>query len=64
MNLRLILWTIIMAYVGFIWTGQGTQSLNGNTITGALLGAALGFCLAFIFNRRAQRKHTRASAAR
>jgi hypothetical protein len=62
MNPRVILWTLGMAYVGFLWTGQGTQSFNGSTISGALLGGLLGFSLAIMFNRRAKRKHTGVSS--
>ena len=58
MNLRLILWTLAMAYGGFLWAGRGAQALNGITITGALIGALTGVLLAVIFNRRARRKHT------
>ncbi len=61
MNIRLILWIPVMAYVGFLWAGQGSQSFNSETITGALLGAVLGFCLAFIFTRRARRRRVKAS---
>jgi uncharacterized membrane protein YjjB (DUF3815 family) len=62
MNLRLILWIPVMAYVGFLWTGQGSRSFNNETITGTLIGALLGFCVAFIFSRRQRRKHTPPSA--
>jgi positive regulator of sigma E activity len=61
MNIRLILWIPVMAYVGFLWAGQAAQSLNTNTISGAVLGAALGFCLAFMFSRRARRKQVKVS---
>jgi positive regulator of sigma E activity len=62
MNLRLILWIPVMAYVGFLWTGQGSRSVNSETITGALIGALLGFCVAFIFSRRQRRKQSAASS--
>ena len=57
MNLRLILWTLVMAYGGFLWAGKGAQSLNSISITGALVGAIAGFLLAIMFTRRNRRKH-------
>jgi len=56
MTIRVILWTLAMAYGGFLWAGRGAQSLNGVSITGALIGALTGFLLAIIFARRAKRK--------
>ncbi len=61
MTIRLILWIPLFAYVGFLWAGQGSRSFNSNTIIGVLLGAVLGFCLAFIFTRRARRKRAKGS---
>jgi positive regulator of sigma E activity len=61
MTIRLIVWMPLFAYVGFLWAGQGSRSFNSNTIIGTFLGAVLGFCLAFIFNRRARRKRVKAS---
>lgn len=58
MNLRVILWTLAMAYGGFLWAGRGAQSLNAVTLSGALIGAVTGLLLAIIFSRRAKRKHT------
>jgi membrane associated rhomboid family serine protease len=58
MNLRVILWTLAMAYGGFLWAGRGAQSLNAITLSGALIGAVTGLLLAIIFSRRAKRKHT------
>jgi hypothetical protein len=58
MNVRLILWTLAMAYGGFLWAGRGAQSLNGNSITGALIGALIGLLLAIMFTNRARRKQT------
>ena len=57
MNIRLILWTIVMAYGGFLWAGRGVPSFNSISISGALMGAALGFLLAIMFSRRDRRKH-------
>jgi membrane associated rhomboid family serine protease len=58
MKLRLILWTLAMAYGGFLWAGRGAQSLNGITISAALIGAVIGFLLAIMFSRRERRKHS------
>lgn len=58
MNVRLVLWTVAMAYTGFLWAGRGAQSLNAVTISGALIGAVVGFLLALMFSRRDKRKHT------
>jgi drug/metabolite transporter (DMT)-like permease len=58
MNLRVVLWTLVMAYVGFLWVGKGSQSLNDITISGAVLGAVVGFSLAVMFTRRAKRRRT------
>lgn len=46
MTIRLILLIPLLAYVGFLWAGQGSRSFNSNTIIGVLLGAVLGCCLA------------------
>jgi membrane associated rhomboid family serine protease len=58
MKLRVILWTLAMAYGGFLWAGRGAQALNGMTISGALIGAVIGFLLAIMFSRRERRKHS------
>jgi hypothetical protein len=58
MKLRLILWTLAMAYGGFLWAGRGAHSLNGITISGAFIGAVIGFLLAIMFSRRERRKHS------
>jgi pilus assembly protein TadC len=61
MTIRLILWLPLMAYVGFLWEGQGSRSFNSNTMFGTFLGMVLGLCLAFIFTRRAKRKRVKVS---
>jgi membrane associated rhomboid family serine protease len=58
MKLRVILWTLAMAYGGFLWAGRGAQSLNGMTTSGALIGAVIGCLLAIMFSRRERRKHS------
>jgi len=57
MSLRLILWTIAMAYVGFLIVGRGSVSSLGVTTSGALMGAGVGLILALMFSRREKRKH-------
>jgi len=54
---RVILWTLAMAYCGFLIAGRGSPSLDSNTISEAALGAVLGFLLALLFTLRAKRKH-------
>jgi hypothetical protein len=56
MNIRIILWTLCMAYVGFLWMGRGAQSLNTATFSGAVIGAVCGLLLAIMFEHRARRK--------
>ena len=55
--LRVILWTVAMAYCAFLITGGAVQSFNSTSISGALMGAVLGFLLAVMFTLRARRKH-------
>ena len=55
--LRIILWTLGLAYCGFLITGRAVQSFNSTSISGALMGAVLGFLLAVMFTLRARRKH-------
>jgi hypothetical protein len=38
-SVRLILWTVDMAYTGFLLTGQGLRTFNSLSITEAFLGA-------------------------
>jgi membrane associated rhomboid family serine protease len=56
---RLILWTIAMAYVGFLLVGRGSYLPLGVTISGALIGAGSGSILAAMFSSRVRRKHYR-----
>ena len=53
---RMILWTIAMAYCGFLIAGRGGRSFDNNTISEAIIGAVLGLLLAFLFTLRARRK--------
>ena len=54
---RVILWTLAMAYCGFLIAGRGGRSFDNNTISEAIIGAVLGLLLAFFFTLRARRKH-------
>jgi ABC-type enterochelin transport system permease subunit len=54
--LRVILWTLGLAYCGFLITGRAIQSFNSTSISGAVTGAVLGFLLAVMFILRARRK--------
>lgn len=53
---RIILWTIAMAYTGFLLTGQGLRTFNSLSISEASLGALTGFLLAIMFTLREKRR--------
>jgi hypothetical protein len=53
---RVILWTLAMAYTGFILTNQGLRTFNSLSITEAFLGALTGFLLAVMFTLRERRR--------
>jgi hypothetical protein len=56
MNLRLILWTLCMAYVGFLLAGTKSAPSLNVVIIAAFLGALIGFALGIMFANRAHRK--------
>ena len=56
MKLRAILWTVAMAYAGFLLTGQGLRTFNPLSITEGSLGALTGFLLAIMFTLREKRR--------
>jgi hypothetical protein len=56
MKVRAVLWTGMMAYTGFILTGQGLRTFNRLSITEGLLGALTGFLLAIMFTLRERRR--------
>ncbi len=56
MKLRAILWTVAMAYAGFLLTGQGLRTFNRLSITEGSLGALTGFLLAIMFTLREKRR--------
>ena len=55
-SVRVILWTVAMAYAGFLLTGQGLRTFNNLSITEAFLGALTGFFLAIMFTLREKRR--------
>lgn len=57
MKVRAILWTAMMAYTGFLLTGQGLRTFNSLSITEGLLGALTGLLLAVMFTLRERRRH-------
>jgi hypothetical protein len=54
---RMILWTVAMAYCGFLIAGRGSRSFDNNTVSEAIIGAVLGLLLFLLFTLRARRKH-------
>jgi hypothetical protein len=56
MKVRAILWTVTMAYTGFLLTGQGLRTFNSLSITEGFLGAVTGFLLAVMFTLRQRRR--------
>ena len=56
MPVRASLWTLLMAFFGFLFFGRGLPVVNNATIGGAFLGAFVGLFLAIMFERRAKRK--------
>jgi hypothetical protein len=55
-SVRVILWTVAMAYTGFLLTGQGLRTFNSLSITEAFLGALTGLFLAVMFTLREKRR--------
>jgi len=62
-SVRVILWTVAMAYTGFLLTGQGLRTFNNLSITEAFLGALTGFFLAVMFTLRERRRQRPALVA-
>lgn len=63
MKVRAILWTVAMAYTGFLLTGQGLQTFNSLSVSEGLLGALAGFLLAVMFTLREERRRRPALVA-
>jgi len=57
MNVRLILWILVMAWVGFFIAGKGSYLPLGVTVFGAVMGGGVGFLLGAMFSRREKRRH-------
>ena len=62
-SVRVILWTVAMAYAGFLLTGQGLRTFNSLSITEGFLGALTGFLLAIMFTLRERRRRRPALVA-
>jgi hypothetical protein len=60
---RVILWTVAMAYTGFILTNQGLRTFNSLSVTEACLGALTGLFLAIMFTLRERRRQRPAFVA-
>jgi hypothetical protein len=58
MNLRLILWTLGMAYATFLLARGNGASSFGILFTAPFLGAAIGFALGSLFLKRHKRKQS------
>jgi len=56
MGVRLIFWTLCLAYVGFLLAGTKGVSSASVAVTAAFLGAMIGFALGVMFANRARRK--------
>jgi membrane associated rhomboid family serine protease len=56
MPARALLWTLLMAFFGFLFVSRGSHVVSSATIGGAFLGAFFGLLLALMFERRAKRK--------
>ena len=56
MKARAILWTVTMAYTGFVLTGQGLRTFNSFSVTEGFLGALTGLLLAIMFTLRERRR--------
>jgi membrane associated rhomboid family serine protease len=62
-RVRVILWTVAMAYTGFVLTGQGLRTFNSLSITEAFFGAVTGCLLAIMFTLRERRRQRPAFSA-
>ena len=60
---RVVFWTVSMAYTGFLLTGQGLRAFNSLSITEAFLGALAGCLLAIMFTLRERRRQRPALVA-
>jgi hypothetical protein len=56
-NIRVVLWTLCMAFAGFLLT-RSTPGITSIAILGFCVGAGIGLALGIMFTHRANRKHT------
>lgn len=56
--IRLVLWTVLMAYIGFLLAGRFQLAPLGVTLTGALMGAGSGSIVGIMFASRSIRKQS------
>jgi hypothetical protein len=64
MYIRIVLWTLLMAYAGVLLTGGRNLAPPSMLITTAFLGALLGFLMAILFTLRNHRRQSRAARHR
>jgi membrane associated rhomboid family serine protease len=57
MTVRLVLWPLVMGFIGFLAVGRGSYEPLAATASGAVLGAGFGLLLAMVFLRRSARKN-------
>jgi hypothetical protein len=50
MTNRILLWTLVMAFVGSFVAGKGSYLPLGLTISGAVTGVGIGLLLAIVFS--------------
>jgi hypothetical protein len=51
MKLRVLIWTVGLAFVGYALAGRGAVPNPARETIGALLGAAVGFCVGWGLQR-------------
>jgi hypothetical protein len=56
MSMRLIAWTVMMAYAVFLLAGRGSFLPVSVTTSGVVMGAGLGLIMGMMFSHRASRK--------
>jgi membrane associated rhomboid family serine protease len=61
LSVRIVIWTVMMAYAGFLMTGSKSLTAPGMTLTTAFFGALVGFLLAIMFTLRQHRRQVRAA---
>jgi uncharacterized membrane protein YgaE (UPF0421/DUF939 family) len=64
MYARLVVWTMLMAYAGFLLAGGKNLAPTSMTLTTTFLGALVGFLMAIMFTLRNHRRQSRAARHR